>query len=458
MSESSLVRLVLPDVRELLAEAAPDDVRDALEKFHSADIAEVLEELEDEEAARLLLCLDGPLQAEVFEQLEEPQQVRLVERMGPEQVAPIVTAMASDDRVDLIGALPPEKTADVLSLLPSEERADIEGLVTYDEDTAGGIMTSEYVALDPDMTVREAIDHVRVVGAERETVYALYVVDKADALRGVVTMRQLILSDPGTPIREIMIAPPISMPVESDQESVVEQLGHYDFVAMPIIDAAGRMLGIVTHDDVLDVAQEEATEDAQLMGGLEPLDDTYLETGLLTLVRKRAVWLLVLFLAGIAAGGVLRAFEATLERTLALIFFLPLIIASGGNSGAQSATLVTRGLAVGDVDMSDWWRIVYRELASGMLLGALLGLCGLLTAVIMGLPDWQRVALTVGVTLIGVVTVGSLLGSLLPILLKRVSIDPAICSAPLVACLIDVIGILIYVVAAGSFIPAIPVP
>lgn len=449
---NSLVKLMLPDVIELLAEGSETEIAEAFGKFHAADIAEVLAELEDEPGVKLLLALAGEQQIETFEHLEHHDQVRLARSAGPERMAPIVAKMAPDDRADFVGALPPTMTSGVIKRLPIAERKVQDLLAVYDEETAGGIMTSEYVALRPDMTVQQAIDHVRKVAAERETIYALYVIDTGK-LVGVVTMRQLILEDPQRLIRDVMIEDPIAMPPNVDQESVVEQLGHYDFVAMPIVDAKGQMLGIVTHDDVLDVAVEEATEDAQMMGGLEPLEDTYMATALLTLVRKRATWLTVLFIAGLGAGSVLRHFQNTLQHTVTLIFFLPLIIASGGNSGSQSATLVTRGLATGDVDLTDWFRIVRRELASGMMLGCLLGGLGCVASAFLGVPNWQRVAATVWLTLIAIVTCGSLLGSLLPIGLKRVGLDPAITSAPLVSGLIDIVGIWIYVHVANAVMP-----
>ncbi|MCA8924659.1 MAG: magnesium transporter [Planctomycetes bacterium] len=453
---SALVRLVLPDVEELLREGSPADVARAFEKFHAADLADVMELLEDEQAATLLLGLEEPQRTAAFELLESPKRQRIAEVAGAEALAPIVVNMSHDDRADFVTNLPEAIRNSLLRLLPEEEREDVDLLTTYEEDTAGGIMTSAYVVLDPDMTVSEAIERVRAEGEQQETIYALYVVDARKWLRGVVTMRQLILSPPQALIHEIMIKDPISISVDMDQERVVKLLGRYDFVAMPVIDARGRMLGIVTHDDALDVAIEEANEDAQLMGGLEPLDDPYLATALMTMIRKRAVWLSVLFVAGLFAGTILREFEATLQRAVALIFFLPLIIASGGNSGSQSATLVIRGLAVGEVKVTDAWRIARREMASGLILGTLLGSYGIGVSILWGLDDWQRIALTVSVTLIAIVTVGSLLGSLLPLLLQRIGIDPAITSAPLVACLVDIAGILIYVLVAGAFVPLLP--
>lgn len=447
MKPNSIVRLVLPDVQELLREGSQQDVGEALAPFHSADIADLIEELEGDDAKRLLLGLSPEQRVEVFEQLEPGLQVELFEQLPPEEGARIVSDMAADDRADLIGELPGEVVSRVLGSLSAEEAKDVATLVNYEEETAGGIMTSEFVRLSPDMTVSEALERVREQATSKETIYALYVLDDQHRLLGVVSLSQLVLTRPReATVGEIMYDNPISVSVGTDQETVMRQLRHYDFLAMPVLDDQGRMVGIVTHDDALDVAVEEATEDAQLMGGVEPLEAPYFATGVLTLVRKRAVWLTVLFVAGLGAGSILRGYEHLLEREMALIFFLPLIIAAGGNSGSQSATLVIRGLATGEMTLRDWWRVGKRELASGLLLGLLLGALGV---VVSNLWGKGAVASTVLLTLVAIVTVGSLLGSLLPLGLARLGIDPAITSSPLVAGLVDILGILIYVLVAG---------
>ncbi len=451
MKPNSIVRLVLPDVQELLREGSQQDVADALAPFHSADIADLVEELEGEDAKRLLLGLSPEQRVEVFEQLEQGLQVELFEQLPADEGARIVSDMAADDRADLIGELPGEVVSRVLGSLSAEEAKDVATLVNYEEETAGGIMTSEFVRLSPDMTVSEALERVREQATSKETIYALFVLDDQHRLLGVVSLSQLVLTRPrDAKVGEIMYDNPISVSVGTDQETVMRQLRHYDFLAMPVLDDQGRMVGIVTHDDALDVAVEEADEDAQRMGGVEPLEAPYLSTALLTLVRKRALWLTLLLLAELIGGTVLRSYEATLERSLALIFFLPLIIASGGNSGSQSATLVIRGLAVGELGLRDWWLIARREIGAGLLLGVLLGALGVGIAHVWGQP---AIASTVFITLVLVVLGGSLLGSLLPLTLARVGIDPAITSSPLVASLVDVFGVLTYVLVAGALLP-----
>ena len=361
--------------------------------------------------------------------------------------------MAADDRADLFGALDGEAVSRVLGRLPAEEAKDVAVLSNYEDETAGGIMTSEFCRLTPSMTAREAVERVREQATNRETIYALYVLDDEGRLLGVVSLTKLILCPPETTVGEIMYDHPISCAVDADQETVMQRLSHYDFLAIPVVDGDGKMVGIVTHDDALDVALEEADEDAQKMGGVEPLEAPYFETAIVTLIRKRATWLTVLLFAGLMAGTILRGFEVILERAMALIFFLPLIIASGGNSGSQSATLVIRGLAVGEMRLSDWWRIAQRELVSGLALGVLLGLFGVGIAVVWGQP---AVSHTVFLTLVAIVTVGSLLGSLLPLGLMRVGVDPAITSSPLVAGLVDILGVLIYVLVALAILPFPP--
>jgi magnesium transporter len=448
---NALVRLVLPDVQDLVREGTPEDIRKALEPFHAADIAELIERLEDPDASRLVDALDLQTRVYVFEQLETVQCVRLVKLLGPEKVATTVARMASDDRADLIAELEPELGQKLLASLPPEERRDVDRLVKYPEETAGAIMSSDYVALSPEETAREAIEHIRQVARRRETIYALYVIDAQSRLQGAVSLETLILSPPDKKVRELMI-PPISVGVAADQESVVQTLRHYDFLAVPVVDADGKMLGIITHDDALDVALEEATEDAQLMGAVQPLEGTYFETSFVQIVRARALWLSVLFFVELIGGSILRSSEEVLHKTVALMFFLPLITASGGNSGSQSATLVIRGLAVGDIKTEDWWRILRRELACGLTLGGLLGVYGVGVALVWGVDKWVMVALTVWVTLVCVVTGGALLGSLMPLAMRRVGFDPAITSSPLVTCTVDVVGILILMSIAWAFL------
>lgn len=443
------VQLVLPDIRDLLQGGSPEALAEALAPFHSADLADLLEELEDQEAVTLLHSLAPAEGVEAFEQLEDPVQVHLFQTIGAERMAKLVALMAADDRADLINNLPQDLVAGLLSQLPPEEAKDVATLANYTEETAGAIMTSDFVRLSPDMSAADAIERVREQASSKETIFALYVLDQEGALVGVASLSNLILAKSDAKVGDVMYPNPIALPVETDQERVAERLRHYDFLAIPIVDANGRMVGIVTHDDAFDVVQEEQTEDVQKMAAVEPLEQPYSDTPILTLVRKRAVWLMVLLGAGLIAGGVLEFFHEELAAYIALTSFLPLIIAAGGNTGGQSATLVIRAMAVGDVKDGDWFRIASRELISGLLLGLLLGILGYGTAHVLG---QGAVGTTVGWTLVGIVTLGSLLGSLLPILLAKLKVDPAITSAPLIAGLIDILGIVLYFVVAKAIL------
>lgn len=437
---NALVRLVLPDVQDLLREGTPDDIRKALEPFHAADVAELVEQLEEAEAARLFDALDLQHRVEVFEQLETAKGVRLVELLGPEKVATTVARMASDDRADLMAELPTELGQRLLLALPPEERRDVARLVTYPEGTAGAIMTSDHVSLSPDETAREAIEHIRQVARRRETIYATYVVDKEGRLQGACSLESLILSPPDKKVREVMY-PPISVRVDQDQEEVVSTLRHYDFIAVPVVDQTGVMLGIVTHDDVLDVAEEEATEDFQRVGSVGPFQESLLEVGAGVLYKKRIAWLVALVFVNLLSGAGMAFYEDTIAHTVALVFFLPLLIGSAGNAGAQAATLTVRAMATGDVTMRDWLALMRKELLVASALGLTMAAAVSFVGVHRG---GAGVGFVVAVTMIAVVCVGSLVGLSLPFLLSRLGLDPAAASVPLVTSIADITGVMIY--------------
>ncbi|MCO5170607.1 MAG: magnesium transporter [Planctomycetes bacterium] len=437
---NALVRLVLPDVQDLLREGSPEDIRKALEPFHAADVAELLEQLEDPDAARLVDALELQRRVEVFGQLETDACVRLVELLGPEKVATTVARMASDDRADLMGELPTELGQRLLAALPPEERRDVARLVTYPDGTAGAIMTSDYVSLTLDETARDAIEHIRQVARRRETIYALYVVDAEGRLQGACSLETLILSAPDKKVRELMF-PPISVKVDTDQEDVVGTLSHYDFLAVPVVDDDGIMLGIVTHDDVLDVAEEEATEDFQRVGAVGPIHESLLEVGAWVLYKKRIAWLVALVFVNLLSGAGMAYYEDTISHTVALVFFLPLLIGSAGNAGSQAATLTIRAMATGDVNLRDWLVLMRKELLVATTLGATMAAAVSFVGVYRG---GLGVGFVVAATMVLVVCVGSLVGLSLPFLLSRLGMDPAAASVPLVTSIADITGVLIY--------------
>jgi magnesium transporter len=365
----------------------------------------------------------------------------------------VLEAMSSDDRADLLKALPENTVNALLPLMTRVERNDVRKLMAHPEGTAGSLMTTAFASISKDRTAAGALSDLRVAAHKKETIYYVYVTDPQGALLGVCTLYDLIFARPETRVEQIMNRDVITVTPEFDDEEMVKLMQRYDFIALPVVDDANRLLGIVTHDDVLDLVKEEATEDAHRMGAIEPLEDPYLRSSVLSMIGKRGGWLLVLFAAQILTITLLRGFETTFETTLALIFFIPLIISSGGNVGSQSATLITRGLAVGDVHVSSWARVLGRELLTGLALGIALGTCGFAVSTIMGSGSRTlEIGCTVACTILCIVIFGAVTGSLLPLLLKRIGLDPAMTSSPFVASLVDVAGIGIYAAMATLFL------
>ena len=447
-----ITRLILPEIREYLAQHQVPALQEALAEFHPADVADVLLHLELEEAARLFGAL--PLQQRVrsFEHLEEEAQLRLVERLGRESMARVLDEMSPDDRADLFKALPARTQDALMPLLAQVERNDVARLVTYEEGTAGALMTTEYTALPSAATVGEALARLRVVAPNRETIYYIYCTDAERKLQGVVSLREVVLGRPEQPLHTLMTRDVITCRVDDPQDAVAGVVERYDFLAVPIVDDAGRLVGIVTHDDALDVVQAEATADAHLMGAVQPLDAPYEQVRFPTVVRKRAVPLVVLFFASIGTAVALSGFGVTLQQKLILMFFLPLVIAQGGNSGSQAATIVTRALALGEV-RGHGGRVALRETAMGLTLGVIIGALAFGMAAIWPDPDPQAqplaTASVVTLSIVQVIVLGSVLGSASPVLLQRLGADPAFVSAPLVAAVMDVLGATIYLGTAS---------
>jgi magnesium transporter len=425
-------------------------LRREIADLHSADIAELFVEFEGD-AFNVLFRLLGRRKADVFSYLPEERQEALVSETEPRQLAQLVSQMQPDDRARLISGLPRETSNIILARLPASEMKSSLVSLSYPEGTAGRYMTPDYVAISPDFTVAEALAHIRQVGRRKETLNVVYIVDKDGRLVEDVALGNLVLADPETKVLDIVEPGFVDLRDTTPQEQVLEAFQKYDRVALPVTDGSGHMLGIITVDDVMDVAQEEMTEDMQKIGGMDALDDAYSQTGLFQMVRKRGVWLAVLFIGELFTASAMAHYEHELARALVLTLFIPLIISSGGNSGSQAASLLIRALALRDVELSDWWRVMRREIASGLALGTLLGILGFVRVSLwqwMGVVDygqhWMLIATAIGVSLVGVVTFGTLVGALLPFLLKRLGLDPATSSAPFVATLVDVTGLVIY--------------
>jgi len=449
-----LGKLALPEVRELIDGGDFATLAEVLNRWLPADLAALLADLRPSEQVSTLRHLTPQLAASTFEYLDLSTQQHLLESLPESAAAAIVNDMAADDRTALLEELPQELAGRFLALLSPEQRAVAQRLLTYGENTVGRLMTPDYVAVRKEWTVRRVLDHVRAHGKDSETLNVLYVVDDRGILIDDIRIRELLLAPLHASIRDIMDSRFVALKVTDDKKDAVEVFRKYDRTALPAVDERGVLLGIVTIDDVLDVAEEQATKEIQRFGGLEALDEPYVATPFFALVRKRASWLIVLFLGEMLTATAMGFYSGEIERAVVLALFVPLIISSGGNSGSQAATLIIRALALGEVKLHDWWMVMRRELASGFMLGAILGTIGFLriaawsTFSPMYGPHWALVGLTVGLSLVAIVMWGTLSGSMLPFALKRLGFDPATSSAPFVATLVDVTGLIIYFTVA----------
>jgi magnesium transporter len=449
-----LGKLALPEIRELIDAGDFATLAEVLNRWLPADLAEILTDLSPDEQVSILKFLTPALAATTFEYLDLATQERLLESLPEAAAAAIVNDMAPDDRTALLAELPPELADRLLALLTPEQRAIAQRLLNYGEETIGRLMTPDYVAVRKDWTVRRVLDHVRAHGKDSETLNVLYVVDDQGKLVDDIRIRELLLAPLHANVRDIMDSQFVALNATDDKKDAVEVFRKYDRTALPVVDSRGALVGIVTIDDVLDVAEEEATREIQRFGGMEALDEPYVATPFFALVRKRASWLIVLFLGELLTATAMGFYQGEIEKAVVLALFVPLIISSGGNSGSQAATLIIRALALGEVKLRDWWMVMRRELTSGLMLGAILGTIGFLRIAVWSAfssmygPHWPLVGLTVGLTLIAIVMWGTLAGSMLPFILKRLGFDPATSSAPFVATLVDVTGLIIYFTVA----------
>lgn len=395
---------------------------------------------------------------ELFLSLITHDQAELIAEAAPLEKRSWIRLLAPDDVADLIQEMGPESKEDLLALLDPQTKREVTALLAYAEDAAGGLMSSRFVRLRPDMSVDEAISYIRIQAKTHvETIYYAYVLDSEQHLLGVVSFRELFSAAPDKKIAEIMHTDVLKVPVEMDQEQIGRIFSQQDLMAVPVVDEQGVMKGIVTFDDVASVLQEEATEDIHKIGGVETLDAPYMKISLLEMIRKRGGWLLILFIGEMFTATAMAYFEDELSKAVVLSMFIPLIISSGGNSGSQASTLIIRAIALREVRLRDWWRVLGRELVTGLCLGALLGCIGFIRIMLwpnreaLYTAHYALVAMTVCCSVIGVVLWGTISGSMLPFILKKVGFDPASASAPAVATLVDVTGLVIYF-SVASFI------
>jgi magnesium transporter len=412
-----------------------------LEEFHPASVADFTDGLTVEETWELLSRAGIERQAEILPFFRPEKQIELARGAPPERLSRLLEAMSHDDRVDLLQRLDEPAREGILPLVSKREREDIRRLSSYPRNTAGSVMTSDYATLPPDVSVEEALRILREHAPDSETIYYVYVVDSERRLIGFVSLRDLVLAKPSAKVREIMKPEVISVRADEDQENVARQLAKYDFLAIPVVDEQGRLAGIVTHDDVADVLSAEATEDIHLGAAVAPLERGYAQSGVWFLYRRRVGWLVALVFVNLASSGVVAAYEETLQAAIALAFFLPLLIDSGGNTGSQAATLMVRALAVDEVGLRHWGAVAAKETMVGFLLATTMAAASFSLGALRG---GFEVGLIVGLSMFCIVVFTNLIGVLLPFVLARLRFDPAVASSPLITSIADVAGLLVY--------------
>lgn len=453
-----LGHLIGPDIEEMIANRQFGEIRETLTGLTPDVIAEIFSEIPPQDVGVLFRILPREFAADIFEYMPLEAQENLIRSLGQEQVAAVLNEMAPDDRTALLEELPGAVTQRLIALLTPDERKIATQLLGYPPESVGRRMTPDYVSVREGWTVGQVLDHIRRVGRDKETFNVVYVVDEKGRLLDDIRLRQLILSDPSTPLSDVMDRSFEALRADQDQEEAVREFQRLDRVALPVVDSTGLLVGMITVDDVMDVAEEEVTEDIQRLGGMEALDAPYLSVGYPEMIRKRAVWLSLLFVGGMLTSLAMGFFESEMEKAAVLLLFLPLILSSGGNSGSQAASLIIRALAIREVTLADWWRILFREIGIGVSLGVVLGGIALLRVVFWPWrhesfgPHYVKIGFTVCASLIGVVLYGTLVGSMLPILLKSFKLDPAVSSTPFVATLVDVVGIIIYFTIASALL------
>ncbi|MEY2577866.1 MAG: magnesium transporter [Verrucomicrobiota bacterium] len=444
-------KILLPEIRGLIDARDFGALREIFREWPPADVAEVILDLPEDEQVIIFRLLPNALAADVFEYLDVEAQQQLLRAMAHEQVVAILNEMSPDDRTALLEEMPSAAARQLIQLLTPDERRIAQALLGYPEDSVGRLMTPDFVAVHDDWTVKEVLDHVREFGRDSETLNVIYVVDERGKLIDDLRMREFLLRPFEAKVSDFRDRAFIALKVNDTQEEALNAFRRYDRVALPVVDSNGVLVGIVTSDDMLDVAEEEATEDIQKLGGMEALDEPYTTIPLMRMVKKRATWLIILFLGEMLTATAMQGYNGEIEKAAILAMFLPLIISSGGNSGSQATTLVIRAMALGELRLGDWFRVVRKELLSGLSLGLILGTIGFFRISLwqyLHIFDYGKyhwlVACTVGIALVGVVLWGTISGAMLPFLLRRCRLDPATSSAPFVATLVDVTGLIIY--------------
>ncbi|HEX3865519.1 MAG TPA: magnesium transporter [Gemmatimonadaceae bacterium] len=461
--DRAVAALLAPDIIALLKDA-PSDIPAETEEIHPADLADVAELLDHEQLQKFLAALGPARAADVLEYLDEDVRTEFLEGITAVQAAVLVSEMTPDDRADTLEEIDEEHAEEILSEISTTARQETERLLAYETDTAGGLMTTEFVSVAEDMSIEAALESVRAAArsSRKEAINTIYATAVDGHVVGVMSLRELLAAPAGSKVNDVAWTEVVSVTPHADREEVSRVIANYDLLAVPVVSESGHVMGVVTVDDVIDAIQEEQTEDVQKLGGMEALDEPYSQIGFWRMIKKRAGWLSALFLGEMLTATALGAYQSEIDKQTVLALFLPLIISSGGNSGSQGTSLLIRALALREVGLSDWWRVAGREIMTGFMLGLILAVIGFarielwqsmaghhwnVFAIQIGHdygPNYNLLALTVAVSLLGVVMFGTLVGSMLPFIFRSLGFDPASASAPFIATFVDVTGLIIY--------------
>ncbi|POY34842.1 magnesium transporter [Solitalea longa] len=452
----------IQEILELIEQKKFFALRKIIKDWHPSELAELFEDIPIDDRAIVFRVLPRELASDTFEYLDIKIQKDLMKGLGQERVADILNQMWADDRTALFEELPGPVVKQLLELLSPEERRVASTLLGYPENSVGRSMLPNYISVKEYWTVERVLDHIRRYGHLTESLGILYVIDGGGHLIDEIRINDILLSPIDRKINELMDGNFIYLHANDDKEDAIEVFKQYDRVSLPVVNSDNVLIGIVTIDDILDIVEEEDTEDIQKFGGMEALEDSYIETPLFEMIKKRAGWLIILFVGEMLTATAMSYFEDEISKAVVLALFVPLIISSGGNSGSQAATLIIRSLALGEISLSDWWKVMNKEIVSGIILGSMLGIVGFARIAIwhaifpyMYGPHWLLIALVVGISLIGVVLWGTLSGSMMPLVLQKLGFDPATSSAPFVATLVDVTGLVIYFTVASIILSGI---
>lgn len=445
-----LSKLIVPEISELIDKKDFTSLREVVDSLELPDVADLVNDLDENRQAIFLRLLPKGISTDIFEHLEPDVQLSIIEKFSRNEIASILNEMSPDDRTWLLEEMPSSIARKMIDLLSKEEREIAVTILAYPENSIGRLITTEFIAVKKEMTVKQSFDYIKKYGKNSETINVIYIVDENEILIDDIKIRELIFAKDDTRVADLMDRNFVSLNAKDDQETAIEVFKKYDRIALPVTDNSGVLLGIITVDDIIDIAEEEATEDIHKFGGSGSLEESYASANISTMIKKRAFWLSLLFVGEMFTATAMAYFEVEISKAVVLALFIPLIISSGGNSGSQAATLVIRALALQEISIRDWFKILKRELFSGFALGAILATIGFIRILIGHFTSdtygdhWNLVGLTVSLSLVGVVTWGTLVGGMFPLILKKFGLDPATSSAPFVATLVDVFGIVIY--------------